>query len=291
MRRLGINTLLERSPDFGITTMKDASYYGKGLSLVLGTAEISPLQMADAYSTFANNGKRPEAHFILEVRDKFGKVLFKNSPEFHQVVSPETAFLINSILSDNNARSEEFGSLLTMPFPAAVKTGTTENYRDAWTIGYNPSLVVAVWVGNNDARPIYNLPGSLAAAPIWKDIIGEYVSIVGYRNFERPDGIVRASFCDSTSSGSARMEYFTEGTEPHRNCVPRKSIPNDITKNDENLPHIGGSDEEADEGKPTPTPEQVSPASNPTPELKNLSLKKDKSKDQFTKNESKKEDE
>lgn len=240
MNRLGIDTLLMKAPAFGISTLKDATYYGKGLSLALGSAEVSPLEMTAAYSTFANNGNRPEPLMILEIKDKFGKIKYQGKPSSQNVISEETAYLINSILSDNNTRSETFGSLLTTPFPAAVKTGTTENYRDAWTIGYTPGLVVSVWVGNNDAKPIYNLPGSLAAAPIWKAIIGEYASRRPYLVFEKPSGIIAARYCDSSASGSSRLEYFRNGTQPRRDCIPRTPVDKEVAGNDERLPQIGG---------------------------------------------------
>lgn len=220
MNRVGIDTVLQRAPDFGITTLKDRSFYGSGLSLVLGSAEVPPLQMADAYATFANNGKRPDPVYILEVRDKFGNLKYHYQPVLHDVITPQSAYLITSILSDDAARREEFGSLLSTPFHAAVKTGTTENFRDAWTIGYTSHLVTAVWVGNNDARPIYNLPGSLAAAPIWRRIMEKFA--VNFKGFTKPDGIVAATYCDYTSSGSARLEYFIDGTQPSSSCTRQK---------------------------------------------------------------------
>ncbi len=216
MDKVGADTLLLKSPEFGITTLKDPSYYGRGLSLVLGSAEIPAVQMANAYSVFANEGKRPDPTMILEIRDKFGKLKYKSHTELHEVISPESAYLITSILSDNKARQEEFGNLLSTPFNAAVKTGTTENFRDAWTIGYTPHLVVAVWVGNNNAKPIYNLPGSLAAAPIWKKIIEKLAT--SSLPFHRPNNIVQATYCDSTSSGSAKIDYFINGTQPPDKC-------------------------------------------------------------------------
>ena len=255
MEKVGIDTLLSQAPQFGIHSLKDKTYYGKGLSLVLGSAEVSPLEMASAYSTFAANGKRPEPLFITEVRDKYGAILEKAHVKSTRVVSAESAYFINSILSDNAARSESFGSLLTIPYPAAVKTGTTDSYRDAWTVGYTPKLVTAVWVGNNDASYIKNVPGSLAAAPIWKKLMTYYSSTYGYENFSRPDSIVRAVMCVKNSSGSARLEYFIRGRQPKQNC--QEQIAPNVASADKTQPQIGG-------GAPSPTPEAPTISPEPT---------------------------
>lgn len=214
MQRVGIGTLLARAPEFGITSLHNEEHYGKGLSLVLGSAEVAPLEMAAAYTTFANEGKRNEPVFILEVKNKFGKVIYKAKKKEKAVISKETAFFINSILSDSTSRREVFGSTLDTPFKAAVKTGTSEYYKDAWTIGYTPDLVTAVWIGNSDASPISGLSGSLAAAPIWKNVMTYYIASHKASEFIMPDSIVQASYCGRVASSSARVEYFIRGTEP-----------------------------------------------------------------------------
>jgi 1A family penicillin-binding protein len=244
MQKLGVDTLVARASDFGITTFKDAKYYGKGLSLVLGSQEVPPVEMADAYATFANGGKRPDPVMILNVKDKFGKTIYESSPQFTQVITPGTAYLITSILSDNYTRSEEFGSLLSTPFPAAVKTGTSENIRDAWTIGYTPNLLAAVWVGNDNGDYMYGLTGSLAAAPIWKDIMQKFVLESPYQDFSKPEGVVRATYCDKTSSNSAKMDFFLQGTQPQNiSCINNKDKNVVVENSDEpNIPQLGGED-------------------------------------------------
>lgn len=260
MQRVGVESVLERAKDFGITSLREASDYGP--SLVLGSGEVSLLEMTNAYSTFANNGSRLEPTLILEVKDKYGELIYKSKPEHTQVIDEEAAYLVNSILSDRAARSEVFGSMLNVPFQAAVKTGTTEDYRDAWTIGYTPNLVVGVWVGNNDNTPMRNQSGSLAASPIWRTLIQRFHE--SSKNFERPDGIVSLPTCSQDASSSARIEYFIAGTQPGRNCVSqplrrevvmRENNRDGEEENEDERDDDSNDDENRDE--PTPTPETL----------------------------------
>jgi membrane peptidoglycan carboxypeptidase len=208
--------------------------------------------MANAYTTFANKGNRPDPTLILQAKVKFGNITYTHTPSLHQVISPESAYLVTSILSDKNARREEFGNLLSTSFPAAVKTGTTENFRDAWTIGYTQSVVTAVWVGNNNAKPIYNLPGSLAAAPIWRRLMESFAKATA-RKFTKPASIVEASFCDSSSSNSAKKEYFIEGTQPPSRDCGTYSLTGGRVLGEENIsPAPTGSLTPPE--SPTPTP-------------------------------------
>ncbi len=138
------------------------------------------------------------------------------------------AFLISSILSDNAARAEVFGNSLTLSRPAAVKTGTTDDYRDSLTIGYTPSLVVGVWLGNNDNTPMSRVAGSSGAAPIWRLLMERFLSGTPVERFQRPLGIVSETVCRSRglkvnfATSSAYTEYFLAGTLPTENCdIPR----------------------------------------------------------------------
>jgi len=218
MRQVGVVSVLDFAKEFGISTMQDETYYGEGLSVVLGSAEISPFEMANAYAAFANKGVRQEPKLILEVFDKYGNLIYTPKSDSRSVVSPQTAFIISSILSDPISRRETFGNLLATPFPAAVKTGTTDNYRDAWTIGYTPDVVTAVWAGNNNGSYIKNLSGSLAAAPIWKEVMAEVIKKVGLSEFLQPEGLVYVDYCNSAASASAQKEYFIDGTQPMNSC-------------------------------------------------------------------------
>jgi len=155
----------------GITSLTREDY---GLSLTLGGGEVSLLQMTGAYSVLANEGKRVAPVAVTKVVDYTGKVVYEYTPpEGDQVVRAAHAYLITSILSDPDARAPMFGrdSILNLPFPAAAKTGTTNDFRDNWTLGYTPDLVVGVWVGNADYSPMVNTTGISGAAPIWARVM------------------------------------------------------------------------------------------------------------------------
>ncbi len=168
----GIEDTIKLATDMGITTLTDPKRYG--LALVLGGAEVRPLDMANAFSVFGQEGLAHETTAISQIFDRTGATLTLREPkERKQVLEPEVARKINSILSDNAARTPIFGPNSPLAFPSTVKvaakTGTTQNFRDAWTVGYTPSIAVAVWAGNNDNRPMRaGADGIFVAAPIWR---------------------------------------------------------------------------------------------------------------------------
>jgi len=182
----------------GITTLT-ADYYG--LALTLGGGEVTLLELTGAYSIFANQGVQVPPVAILRVEDFQGNVIYEYTPPAgEQVIRPEHAYLISSILSDNQARSPSFGSnsVLNLPFPAAAKTGTTNDFRDNWTMGYTPDLAVGVWVGNADYTPMVHSTGITGAAPIWSEfmqIAVPYLTNGNPTNFTRPAGIVEQTVC------------------------------------------------------------------------------------------------
>ena len=181
---------IEFAKKMGITTLTREDY---GLSLTLGGGEVTLLQMTGAFATFANEGKKVTPIAIQKIVNTKGEVVFENKQEEgEQVIRPEHAYLISSILSDQEARVPMFGEhpVINLPFTAAVKTGTTNDFRDNWTIGYTPDLAVGVWVGNADYKPMQNTTGLTGAAPIWANIM-QY-GIEKYTNnnptgFNRPD--------------------------------------------------------------------------------------------------------
>ncbi|OGI71435.1 hypothetical protein A3B84_02660 [Candidatus Nomurabacteria bacterium RIFCSPHIGHO2_02_FULL_35_13] len=183
----GLSDSLKTSEDMGISTLTDVSRYG--LTLVIGGGEVSLLDMTSAYGVFANNGGRNPYTGILEIEDKNGKVLETYFPNTKEVLPKNTALTISDILSDNIARVPTFGSSSALLIPnrnVAVKTGTTNSNRDAWTIGYTPSIVVGVWAGNNDNKPMKK-GGSAVAGPIWNKFINETLKTLPNEKFEKPN--------------------------------------------------------------------------------------------------------
>jgi membrane peptidoglycan carboxypeptidase len=194
----------------GITTLDRNDY---GMSLTLGGGEVTLFDMTSAFTVFANNGQKIEPLAITRIEDHEGSLIFQaEEPKPTQVIRAEHAYLINSILSDTQARIPMFGvnSILNLSFPAAAKTGTTNDYKDNWTVGYTPDLAVGVWVGNADNSPMQNTSGVSGAAPIWAGFMQYAVPYLTGNNpasFTRPEGIVDKVIC--TASGSEPSEYCT----------------------------------------------------------------------------------
>lgn len=193
----------------GITTFTRNDY---GLSLTLGGGDVSLIDMTSAYSVFANRGQRVPPVAILKITNFAGDVIYEYQPlPGGQVIRAEHAYLISSILSDNESRSWMFGrnSPLNLSFPVAAKTGTTNDIRDNWTMGYTPDLVTGVWIGNADYTPMINTSGLSGAAPIWSQFMEfavPYLTHGAPTPFVRPDGIVDKIVC--------RLS----GTEPSNYC-------------------------------------------------------------------------
>jgi penicillin-binding protein 1C len=198
----------------GITSFTRSDY---GMSLTLGGGEVSLLELTSAFGVFANGGQRASPVAILKIVDHNGEVVYEYKPQpGEQVIRAEHAYLINSILSDNEARTWMFGSnsALNLSFQVAAKTGTTNDFRDNWTLGYTPDLVTGVWVGNADYTPMVNTSGLSGAAPIWSQfmqIAVPYASGGNPRPFVRPAGIVDRVIC------------ATSGTEPSNWCKNQRS--------------------------------------------------------------------
>src|SRR3989344_201004 len=223
---IGVKNMLETAYSMGISTFAPTNENVNrfGLSLTLGGGEVKPLDLAAAYTAFANKGLSSNPIAILKVTDPKGKVLFEQKEANRkQALSPEVAFIISHILSDNNARLITFGvnSYLNVSGKSiAVKTGTTDDKRDNWTIGWTPSVLVATWVGNNDNRPMGNVAsGVTGAAPIWRRIIMEALKNKAQEDFVKPDNVIAVTV-DSLGGGlpvdgqSTRSEFFIKGTEP-----------------------------------------------------------------------------
>ncbi len=150
-----------------------------GLTLVLGGGEVSLLEITAGYGVFANEGIKVEISPILEVIDKNGNILIKKEKNEEKVLSKDVALMVSDILSDNVARTPLFGSNSLLHFPnrdVAVKTGTTNDYRDAWIIGYTPSIVVGAWAGNNDNRSMNQEIAGMVVAPLWNEYMKTVLS-------------------------------------------------------------------------------------------------------------------
>lgn len=190
---VGIPNMIQTAKDLGITTFDDPSRYG--LSLTLGGGEIKMIEMMGAYGAFSQNGQVNKPTGILKVTDSAGNVLEEYQKNSKQAISAEVAYLINNILSDNNARSMAFAtnSLLNIP-GVAVKTGTTDSKRDNWTFGYTTDFVVGVWVGNNDNSPMDPrlTSGITGAAPIWNKVTNLLLQKYPGLGFTQPNGIISA---------------------------------------------------------------------------------------------------
>lgn len=190
---IGIDRALQTASDMGITTLTDKDRYG--LSLVLGGGEIKLLELTAAYGVFANNGVFIPPTPALKIIDRDENVILNRETvqNARQVLDPQIAYQINSILADNEARRPTFNfamrSFTLNNRPAAAKTGTTDEFRDAWMVGYTPQLVTGVWAGNNDNSPMTAVGGSGAAAPIWDEIMERFHRDLPVENFVRPEGI------------------------------------------------------------------------------------------------------
>ncbi|GAB4269679.1 MAG: PBP1A family penicillin-binding protein [Candidatus Promineifilaceae bacterium] len=219
LQEIGIPDFLAFARKMGISTWNnDSSQYG--LSLTLGGAEVTPLELTAAYGVFANGGGYMPPVTILRIENSSGEVLYEyEPPEPEPVLDPRVAFLISDILDDDEARVPAMGrsNPLTLPFPAAAKTGTTNDFRDNWTVGYTPGLVVGVWTGNTDNSEMINISGLTGAAPLWADfmqtVYGNYdlldvLAVNGQQpvtDFSPPEGLTRQPLC--------RIESVVPGAE------------------------------------------------------------------------------
>ena len=269
VKALVINGLVDfvaSSSAFGITTFTDPKSYGP--SLTLGGGEVTMLDLSTAFGVLANSGTRVDLNPILAVIDRTGKILQQvpsrelspeesdkthplnsyllnhesyviNPPSNTRVISPGAAFIISHILYDNGARSATFGSssqLVVKGHPeVSVKTGTTNDKRDNWTLGYNPDILVAVWVGNNDNTPMSRVAsGVTGASPIWNKIVTQALKDYPQRWPTQPADVTGATVCSLSGlrvpdnpdpSCQPRYEYFLKGTIPSPDAGSRRDIP------------------------------------------------------------------
>jgi membrane peptidoglycan carboxypeptidase len=202
-----------------------------GLTTALGAVEVRLFDMVTGYAVLANNGRRVDPYSILHIEDSKGNEIYQAnpSPEGLQVVSPDYAYLITSILSDNDARAAEFGYGWPLELQggriAAVKTGTSgtssSDVRDIWTLGYTPQFVVGVWVGNSDNRPMYGITGYGGAAPIWNQVMEAAHAGLPVAQFPQPSGLVQIEVCNDSGAqasgqcaGRTHWDIFASSAPP-----------------------------------------------------------------------------
>ena len=209
----GTENMIKMAERMGISTWEDRSRFG--LALALGAGEVKMTEIAQAYSVFANMGEKVEINPILKIENYLGEAVFVKSTEKERVVEPEYAFLVNSVLSDNQARSPIFGwnsQLKIEGRSVAVKTGTTNNLKDNWCIGWTPSVLVAAWVGNNDSSPMsWVASGISGATPIWREIMNKMLLKMPNEEWLVPEKIVKKNVC-------GKEEYFVAGSENKVSC-------------------------------------------------------------------------
>ncbi|KKQ97284.1 MAG: hypothetical protein UT24_C0002G0033 [Candidatus Woesebacteria bacterium GW2011_GWB1_39_12] len=221
LSQVGIESFLELAHKMGITSMQRVSEYD--LALTLGGGEVSLLELTNLYATFARKGFFIPTRLITKIVTDGGKVLYE--PELsvpESVLDEKAAFLITDILKDKKARIPTFGekNQLVLSFDAAVKTGTTTDWHDNWTVGYTPDYTVGVWVGNADNYPMREISGVTGAAPIWNQIFEEIIKFEGSSDFVRPEGIVEVEICSwdgllpTDSCNERYLERFVAGSEP-----------------------------------------------------------------------------
>ncbi|HLH72576.1 MAG TPA: transglycosylase domain-containing protein [Chloroflexota bacterium] len=214
LQRIGVHAMADTAHALGITTIQNPDRYG--LTLTLGTADVTPLDLTYAYSVFANDGdmvgepvplqerqlgmRRYEPVSILKITDPVGNVIYQYQPPPPiQVVSSQAVYLLTSSLTDDHARHFTFapGGALVIDRPAAVKTGTTQLEQDAWTIGYTPELAIGIWVGNTDGTPMKATEGVLSAGAIWHTYAPaahQYLHLPKM-DFKIPPGVVHGNVC------------------------------------------------------------------------------------------------
>jgi 1A family penicillin-binding protein len=248
----GVKNLVASSEGFLISSLTDPSRYG--LSLTLGGGEVPMTEMAQAYSAFANGGTPKKLTFALKITDKDGRVLeditgnenviqnidsivtYPSIPaqSSNKAISSQTAYIISHILADNAARSPAFGSnseLYIKGKTVSVKTGTTNEYRDNWTIGYTPNFLTAIWVGNNDFRPMYGVvSGITGAAPIWKRVMSDLLKNKPDLPLIKPDGVDMTRVCkyngQPTNSDNCPSynELIIKGKNGYANQIYNKKV-------------------------------------------------------------------
>ena len=276
MQEYGVEKSIESAKSLGVTTLdKDPSEYG--LALAIGAAEVPLQQMTNAYAAFANNGGLRENTTIHEIQNKFNKPIFSHRSKPTQAVSAAGAYLLTSILSDTNARAFMFGTSLNVPSKTvAVKTGTTDDNRDAWAIGYTPDIAIGVWVGNNNNEVMVS-GGADMAGPIWRKTMQQAIG-TGTPEFTRPSGVVERYVCygsgglANSQGTNTYSEVFLETALPQNSCSATPQQQEEVKQPEEEPEVVTPVTPEPEEEEPEPddetddsTTESTAPTNPTTP--------------------------
>ncbi|MBU0619202.1 PBP1A family penicillin-binding protein [Patescibacteria group bacterium] len=224
----GVDKMISQGQKMGITTWTQPERYG--LSLTLGGAEVKMVDLAVAYGSLANLGFKVDLHPIIEVKNAKGKTMEKPffALENTKVLSPQIAYILTDILADNAARTPAFGANSDLYIPdhqVAVKTGTTNNKRDNWTIGYTSDYLVSVWVGNNDNTSMSEVAsGITGASPIWNRTMNLLLTNKIPHRFIEPKNLIPVEICQLNgllpcAGCPTKTELFISGTEPTTHCT------------------------------------------------------------------------
>ncbi len=210
----GVNNMIDLAQNLGITTWEDRNRFG--LSLALGGGEVKMTEISQAYSTLANLGEEIKINPILEIYNYLGEKIYTKEVEKNKKVEPEYTYILNDVLTDNQARSPIFGSnskLVIKNKTVAVKTGTTNNLKDNWCLGWTPTYLTAVWVGNNDSQPMsWVASGVSGATPIWNRIMTDLLKDKEDEKWEIPNNLVKKNIC-------GKDEWAVEGSQIKVACI------------------------------------------------------------------------
>jgi penicillin-binding protein 1C len=227
---VGLDRLLDRLHGVGFHSLgRSARHYGLGLTL--GNGEVTLGELVGAYASLARGGRYLPLRLVKRARTVGGKTLLPPAPAARRVFGTRVAYLVSHILADPMARLPAFGrrTPLGLGFPAAVKTGTSKDFRDNWTVGYTPQVTVGVWVGNFDGSGMHNVSGVTGAGPLWAEVM---VAAQGGRpaRFARPNGLVTREICPLSGQlagphcDHATEELFLRGTEPRATCSYHRQL-------------------------------------------------------------------
>ena len=218
-QEIGVDKPLYYAEKMGISTLVlDGPQTDRNLAMALGglTRGVTPMELASAYGVFANQGKHAKPIAILKILDRNGKVLEQSSIKDSKVISPASAYTITDMLKGVVTRGT--GTAANIGRPAAGKTGTTSDYKDAWFVGYTPNLVASVWVGNDNNENLAGVTGGALPAQIWRSFMEKAVQGLPNRDFNRPDGLV----LDSTSMSLDASEKPKDGDDKDKTNDPKK---------------------------------------------------------------------